>query len=187
MAGGAAPAADAGGGGRKNVFGEDHDLGVDLNLTALMDILSNLLFFLLASFGATVVMSINASVPVQSAEKNEVADQKESVTATVKLGREGFEVTLVGSAQAPEELASYRKVIPVKADGQDYEGLAHHLQMVKRKYPKSETLILTPEPGVPYELMVKTMDATRQWEAEDNGVKQTLRLFPSVVVSTVVK
>jgi len=36
---------------------------VQLNLTALMDILSNLLFFLLAAFGATIVMVINGTVP----------------------------------------------------------------------------------------------------------------------------
>ena len=53
-------------GPRKNVFGETTSGNVDLNLTALMDILSNLLFFLLASFGATIVMAINGAVPVQS-------------------------------------------------------------------------------------------------------------------------
>jgi hypothetical protein len=40
-------------GPRTNVFGEAPVPLVQLNLTALMDILSNLLFFLLAAFGAT--------------------------------------------------------------------------------------------------------------------------------------
>ena len=47
---GAAPADD--GGGKTNVFGESTIEQVDLNLTALMDILSNLLFFLLAAYTA---------------------------------------------------------------------------------------------------------------------------------------
>jgi len=71
---------DAGGGGEEeggrsgsSVFGEEATQPVTLNLTALMDILSNLLFFLLACFGATIVMAINATVPVASSDKSDVA------------------------------------------------------------------------------------------------------------------
>src|ERR1044072_3242674 len=96
-------------GGKKNVFGESADGSVNLNLTALMDILSNLLFFLLASFGATIVMSINASVPVQSADKSDVADTKQSVTVNLKLGKTDIQVAAVGTVQKEEELAPFRK------------------------------------------------------------------------------
>src|SRR5579863_5685937 len=92
---------DEGGASKTNVFGEEAAPPVTLNLTALMDILSNLLFFLLACFGATIVMGINATVPVQSADKSDVADTKQTVTAGVGLSRAGFDVSLAGSAQSP--------------------------------------------------------------------------------------
>ena len=67
--GGGGEIEEEGGRGGANVFGEAPSAPVSLNLTALMDILSNLLFFLLAAFGATIVMAINAAVPVQSPEE----------------------------------------------------------------------------------------------------------------------
>ena len=94
------------------MFGEESEASVTLNLTALMDILSNLLFFLLAAFGTTIVMGINATVPVQSPDKSSVADTKQTVTAGVSLGKDGFDVSLVGTAQSEAELDRWRRKIP---------------------------------------------------------------------------
>jgi biopolymer transport protein ExbD len=187
MAGGGSAEPQEGGGGGQNVFGESTIQSVDLNLTALMDILSNLLFFLLASFGATIVMSINATVPVQSADKSDVADTKQTVTVNLKVSKEGFEVTAVGTAQTEEELAPLRRVLPVHGDQFDYEGLGAHLVKIKEAYPKSDTVIMTPESGVNYEVMIRAMDTAREREVKAGSGVHMVRLFPTVVVSTVVK
>lgn len=173
-------------GAKTNVFGESLPQSVDLNLTALMDILSNLLFFLLASFGATIVMSINGTVPVQSADKSDVADNKLSVTVNVTLSKEQMAVAAMGTGQTEEELAGYKKTIPNAAGLPDYAGLVTELSRIKDAYPKSDTVLLTPEPGVPYSVMIKVMDASRE-RPDKGGGKQPVKLFPTVVVSTVVK
>jgi biopolymer transport protein ExbD len=174
-------------GPKTNVFGETAPASVHLNLTALMDILSNLLFFLLASFGAAVIMGITAAVPVQSAEKSDVADKAQQVTVAIKLAKTGYEVFAQGSAQTAEELAKLTKAIPVTGDGPDYQNLVRHLLTIKERYPASDTIILTVEPGVSYEIMVKTMDAARERAVKVRGVIRPLKLFPTVVVSTMVK
>jgi biopolymer transport protein ExbD len=187
MSGGGGEVEDEGGSSGSNVFGEDSAPTVQLNLTALMDILSNLLFFLLACFGTTIVMGINATVPVQSSDKSSVADTRQTVTAGVAVGRTGFDVSIVGAAQSQEELDRWRKKIPLRDGNPDVEALTLHLLAIKQNYPKSDTMILTPESGVSYETMVRAMDAARETDLKISGSTRLVALFPTVVVSTVIK
>jgi ribosomal protein L1 len=48
-------------------------------------------------------------------------------------------------------------------------------------------VILTPDTGVKYEVLVRTMDAAREYEAKQGKTIHTVGLFPTVVVSTVVR
>jgi biopolymer transport protein ExbD len=115
--GGGGAAEEPSGFGKKNVFGEEAAGGVELNLTALMDILSNLLFFLLASFGATIVMAINTTVPTQSPDKTDVADTKQSITLNVTVTKKQLEVSASGTQQEETELAALKKIIPHPGQG----------------------------------------------------------------------
>ena len=185
---------DAGGGGEEegggrsgSVFGEQSTPSVALNLTALMDILSNLLFFLLAAFGATIVMAINGTVPVSSSDKSDVAATRQTVTANVNIGKVGFDVSIFGSAQQPAELERWRKRIALRDGALDYPALTAHLLAVKEQYPRSDTMILTTEPDVQYELMVLTMDASREADVTVEGLTRQVPVFPTVVISTVAK
>jgi biopolymer transport protein ExbD len=183
--GGGGEVQEEGSGG--SVFGEDQAQSVDLNLTALMDILSNLLFFLLACFGATVVLGINATVPVSSNSKSDMADTSQTVTVGVGLSKDGYDVTALGTAQSQTDLDKWRRKIPVKDGSPDYAALSSHLLAIKQAYPKSDTMILTPEDGVSYAWMIRTMDAARENEVELAGLKRQIPVLPTVVVSTVVK
>jgi biopolymer transport protein ExbD len=184
---GAAEAGEEEAGPRTNVFGEAPVAPVQLNLTALMDILSNLLFFLLAAFGATIVMVINGTVPVQSADESGVADTKRAVTMNVSVQRDGFQVSALGTAFTQEELDGMGRAIPLHGKTHDFPTLTNHLKGIKQKFPKSDTVILTPEPGLKYEVLVRTMDAAREYEQKEGVAMKNIALFPTVVVSTLVK
>jgi len=174
-------------GPRTNVFGEAPVAPVQLNLTALMDILSNLLFFLLAAFGATIVMVINANVPVQSAEESSVADTKRAVTLNVAMDKDGFQISALGTAFTQEELDGMGRNIPLRGKSHDFAALTKHLRGIKAKFPKSDTVILTPDAGLRYEQLVKAMDAAREYEIKEGLMMRMVTLFPTVVVSTLVK
>jgi biopolymer transport protein ExbD len=174
-------------GPRTNVFGEAPVAPVQLNLTALMDILSNLLFFLLAAFGATIVMVINGNVPVQSADESSVADTKRAVTLNVAMEKDGFQISALGTAFTQEELDAMGRRIPLRGRSHDFVALTNHLRAIKDKFPKSDTVILTPEAGIRYEMLVKAMDASREYEAKEGVAMRMVALFPTVVVSTLVK
>ena len=187
MSGGGGGGAEEPSGFGKNVFGETSHPDVDLNLTALMDILSNLLFFLLASFGATIVMAINTTVPTQSADKSDVADTSQSVTLNLNLTKSRLEIAASGQQQSEAELSALKKIIAHKGEVPDYEALSQHLYDIKQKYPRSDTMILTPEAGVKYDVLIKTMDAARERQVRIGIGSQLVTLFPTVVISTIVK
>ena len=119
-------------------------------------------------------------------DKSDIAATKQSVTLTIRLTKAGFQVEPMGTEQTAEELGPYRKMIPATDGKMDYQALTAHLAAIKKKYPRSDTVIITPE-SVTYETMVKTMDATRELEIRTVGLSRTVKLFPTVVVSTVVK
>ncbi len=173
---------DSGGSG-SNVFGEAPVPPISLNLTALMDILSNLLFFLLAAFGATVVMAINASVPVQSADKSDVASTRQTVTAMVNLSDTAIDVIITGTEQTQADLDRFKTRIPAGPKGLDYTAFANHLVAIKQEYPRSDTMILTSAPGTKYETMIQAMDASRETKITLDGIDRLVPLFPTVVVS----
>jgi biopolymer transport protein ExbD len=184
---GGAEIEEEGGRSGTNVFGEEPVAPVSLNLTALMDILSNLLFFLLAAFGATIVMAINASVPVQSPDKSDVADAQKAVTVNVSLTKEGFDVSILRATLSREEQDKWQKKIPLREGAHDFAALSAQLVAIKEEYAKSDTMILTPEPGTDYDTMVRTMDAARETEVKVSGRTRMIPVLPTVVVSTVIK
>src|SRR5687767_1577088 len=99
MAGGGVP----GGGG--------DDQPIDLNLTALMDILSNILFFLLASFGAAVISVVSASVPVASTDEGDGAKTDDAVTMTVNVKSTGFTISGGSETLEPGQLEALKLAI----------------------------------------------------------------------------
>jgi biopolymer transport protein ExbD len=181
--------------------GDSDEPDLTLNLTSLMDVLSNLLFFLLASFGAAVISVVSASVPVSSTDNSDVAKTTDEVTMTVSINPDGYRITAGSETLPPEELASYKYTIPrtnhPPSDAPknshplnelDYPKLTQALYTVKQKYPKSETVILVPDPKILYDEVVQSMDACREKldkDARGATLKQTL--FGKVVVSTTVQ
>lgn len=181
--------------------GEDAaDQPVELNLTAFMDILSNLLFFLLASFGVAVISAVAASIPVTSTEEGDSAKSDDAVTMTVAIGRDGFRVSAASDTLPPEQLKALAAAVnrtshppeePIAGsnlNALDFTSLTDLLFRVKETYPKSETVILVPEPEIKYAEVIQTMDAARdRLEKDEQGVVGKKRGFGKVVVSTLIQ
>jgi biopolymer transport protein ExbD len=73
-------------GGKKGAFGGGSDMPADvsLNLTALMDILSNLLFFLLASYSAPSEVAPKGDMTLPSSSTQVTTSKELTVTLTKK-------------------------------------------------------------------------------------------------------
>ena len=169
------------------LFGKDSGLVYDvyLNLTPLMDVMSNILFFLLAAFGASSLAILATTVPVQSAEETSIAAEEDKVTVTLRAeATAGFTLQCDSVTMTKEQLRAYGGKIP-KVDGKfDLPGLTAALKKVKERFPGSSSMILVADDEIPYAEIVKIMDAAREHKLPDG---RKIILFPEVVLSGVFK
>jgi biopolymer transport protein ExbD len=173
----------AGGGGGAS------DEATRFDLTALMDILSNIIFFLMASFGAAVVAGLPASVPtISESGENDTATEENKITLTVMVKANGqLDVSVANNQMTPEQLAPYTKKFAPVSGAPDLKGLSDHLWAIKDKFRQSKDMVLVPEDDVTYEMIVDVMDASRERHEMRNGKPFKPQMFPGVTVSSLVK
>ena len=175
---------------KRSVFGDESEIaGVDLNLTPLMDVMSNILFFLLASVGASIVALLPAATPTRSESAAAEEPPVNQVLLNLQITDKGFVGSASNERLSREQTAALRFELPRRGSVSDpgwdlpYEELTKRLATIKEKYPASDTVIILPESRVPYEVIIRTMDASRGI----GGGQKTSNLFTKVVISDLVK
>jgi biopolymer transport protein ExbD len=165
------------------LFGKESQAAPDvyLNLTSLMDVMSNILFFLLAAFGVSAIAILPTTVPMQSAEGNSVEEGSDRVTVMLRADATSIEVSITSATLATSVLDSYTAKLEKKKDGYDLAGLTEALHKIKEKFPASKTLILVPDDDIKYQVLVNILDAARDYHRAD-GTKATM--FPEAVLSS---
>lgn len=166
--------------------GEEHlEESGELNLVPYLDIVMNIIMFLLATvtFQATLA-SLNTTLPTAALAQDAPTPPKAELNLTVSISERGytlatsgavlfrgFSLTAEGVVQTSTELPTLPSV-----NGQlDTDGLTRALLQIKERYPEEERAILSASPLVSYEQVIKTMDAMRE-----SGPKT---LFPGVLLS----
>jgi biopolymer transport protein TolR len=144
----------------------------ELNLVPYMDIVTNIIIFLLASVVNQVALgNINVSVPTISgggaAAEDTPPPEKLPLNLTVSVGASGFTVAASGGVLP---------LIPKLANGQyDYKGLTVKLREIKSDPNNAEETKanFNADANIPYDIVVATLDAMRV--GEDGKI-----LFPDV-------
>jgi biopolymer transport protein ExbD len=142
----------------------------EINLVPYMDIVTNIIIFLLASVVQQVPMgNINVSSPTIGSGGGVAQEEPEKppLNLTVTVAANGFIIAGSGAVIPP---------IPKTAAGQyDFDALTARLVEIKRDIAQGETkATFNADAYIPYELVVKTLDAMR----EDKAGKM---LFPDIV------
>ena len=166
------------------VFGKESatSFEVYLNLTPLMDVMSNILFFLLAAFGSTLVAVLPTTIPTRGdAVAAETTPQQEKVNITVRADGTGLTLNCDSPNIDPALLRQFSGRFARQGAGYDYAGFTAALKRIKEKYPESRTMVLVPDDGAKFESVVKIMDAARELRLP-NGAK--VILFDEVVLSS---
>lgn len=154
-----------------------------LNVTPLIDILSNIVFFLMLSISFVHLSMVSAAVP-QASDSNDL-DTEVALTITLQMGDYGFRAMARDPSKKPKEGGEERKEFPKVSGKWDDKALSLWLRSVKLRAPKSDSVIMTPEPGIPLTEVVMAMDACREAPASSGtGMVPT---FPKVVLSSIVK
>jgi hypothetical protein len=180
----------------------------ELDLVPIMNLVTILIPFLLMAAQFVSYAVIDSTLPAIGPPKEveDKEDEEEPLNLSVFITDKGFSVK--GSAGTlkndSEEGEDQGLTIPCHLDGCLYdrdgeegaaaayniEKLREVLTQVKEEYPDEQNVILVPEPGIPYEVLVLTMDGTRENPDEaanpDDEMKGQCKgrcLFPFVVIA----
>jgi biopolymer transport protein ExbD len=153
------------------------DLDDEINMVPIMNMFMVLIPFLLMSASFFHIKAINTSVPVLAeGGSEENADKQIVVTVVVKLKMNGIQTSALSKDLSESDLATLDGEFTFRSDDETaYTAFSEYLKKVKKRYPKSDTLILIPEDDILYDTIIQTMDVARKTD-EDT-------LFPNVVLS----
>ena len=169
------------------LFGKESSTSYEvyLNLTPLMDVMSNILFFLLAAFGASAVAIFSVTVPVDaSSEAAPSGPPEDRVTVTLRADAAGITLGCSDPVKLPEDLASCNVRLPKAGNKYDLPALTGALKAIKQKFSGASTIVVVPDDNIKYETVVSLLDAARDFKQPDG---KRLQLFPDVVMSSLVK
>jgi biopolymer transport protein TolR len=143
----------------------------ELNLVPYLDIITNLIIFLIASVAYNVNFgNVNVTLPTISSGGGAAAEepQKPPLNLTVTAGASGFTIGASGGIMQP---------IPKLPSGKyDYKALTQRLMEIKAVPDTADETKATfnADAQIPYEIVIETLDAMR----EDTSGRL---LFPDVV------
>jgi biopolymer transport protein ExbD len=165
---------------------EEEESG-ELNIIPYLDILMNLIIFMLlsmtglATFG---ILNVNAPNYGAGAAANPEKPEKPPLLLTVAISKRGYYVAATGGVLGGAEtqpgapLGEGAPTIPKMPDGTpDYAALTAKMKEIKASFPDESKIILAAEPDVQYEWLIATMDAVR--ETSDRKL-----LFPDVTLGS---
>ncbi len=164
-----------------------------LNLAPLIDMVTCLMFFLLAFAGIIPVSIIDAPLPKIASTAEEVKMAKENdnkLEVTVEIGPTAV-VVREGSSGSRSFAANEKGEMP-------FPDIHKHLVSLHSKRPKSREITLVPQNTVTYDVIIGVMDAARELVKGDPGYEELPpgtaqspdstsfnRLFPDVSIGGV--
>lgn len=171
---------------RKRKPPEEEEAG-ELNIVPYLDIMVNLIMFLLVTQATMVSLGVvNVTAPTYAAPGGGGAkkvDPQADLKLTVGVASDGFYIAAKGGVLGEETTGDVTAdgvtrrapTIPMIDGKHDYKGLTRKLRSIKTVFPKASSFFLAADSSISYDVIVKTLDATRE---DTNG-----ELFPAVAFS----
>ena len=157
----------------KEQFDEAEEETGEINLVPYMDIVTNIIIFLLASVINQVPMgTVNVSSPTfGSGGAGEGEPEKPALNLTVTVGGTGF--TLAGSGGVMPAIPK------LPAGDYDYNALTAKLTEIKKEFSDETKATFNADANIPYDIVVRTLDAMRYYKDDKDQSEKIL--FPDVV------
>ncbi len=159
----------------------------ELNIVPFLDIITNVLMFVLASITVTFTVTLDADAPKGGGKGVRATVAEESLNLTVIIASDGYFIKGKAASIAPgctgigggaPTIARINANGDESADGKKYDtvGLQKCARKLKEEVPNAaeeRQVMVTANPNVPFQEIVRVMDAVRK---DDKG-----ELFPNVV------
>jgi biopolymer transport protein TolR len=144
------------------------DEGGELNIVPFLDIVTNVLMFLLATI--TTIFTATIAVPAPSQSHGAPSQQNDEVNITVKIVREGYIVGAPGGFLQPgcTAVSSAALTVPLVNGQHDGEGLTRCMQAIRnnpewrRELESRRNIQIAGNGDIPYNVLVRTLDAVRE-------------------------
>jgi biopolymer transport protein ExbD len=175
-----------------HAHGEHDEAAGELNIVPYLDILINLIMFLLVAQATLVSLGlIDVTAPSYApiGAGGQPPPGEEQLRLTVGIAAKGFYIAakggvLPGEVEAapteitPDGVALNPPTIPKRGDGTyDFPALARKLRAIKTAFPKVDAIYIAADDNTAYEAIVKTLDASRE---DAQGT-----LFPNVAFTQI--
>ena len=151
------------------------DEGGELNVVPFLDIIMNVLIFVLASVSVTFISLIDAENQPASESGSTTPSDVQQLQLTILVSNDGFRVSGEGrflqpGCDAPTSGGAGVPSVGTAKDshgnvsGPDYNGLTDCVKKLKSKnpaYAQEQQVLLAADWTVPYQVIINTMDAVR--------------------------
>lgn len=170
----------------KQAHADPSEMVGELNIVPFLDIVVNLIMFLLATTEAVLLISqIESDLPKIARGRSKGADVSTPLNLNVTVTEAGVIVSGSGGKLAPgcTNIDQSRALTVPKKGGKDYDwpGLTACVARIKEQFADEDTVTISADPQVQYENVVAAMDAVRE------NAKEKAQLFPNVLVSVGVR
>jgi biopolymer transport protein TolR len=155
--------------------------GGELNIVPFLDIITNVLMFVLATVTVTFTATMDV-FPPKAGSSNMRPPTTPTLGLTVLVVSDGFSVKARGGNVGTGCEAGSGLAVPKAADGKeyDYDALKRCVTKLKASsadFAEETAVTITANPNIPYQAIIGTMDAVRK---ADDGKE----LFPDVSFGT---
>ncbi|HEY3234341.1 MAG TPA: biopolymer transporter ExbD [Polyangiaceae bacterium] len=138
--------------------------GGELNIVPFLDIIVNILIFVLATVAVTFTASIETTPPAsRSAVRADI--KSEALNLTVLVVNDGFSIKAAGGNVAPGCQGPGAGIaIPKQGGKYDYRALNRCVSSLKNSsadFKDENQVYITANPGTPYEIIIGVIDAVR--------------------------
>lgn len=139
--------------------------GGELNIVPFLDIIVNILIFVLATVAVTFTSTIETTPPAGKSAGVRSSVPEESLNLTVLVVNDGFSLKAQGGNVAPGCSGVGTGLSISKRGGQyDYTALskcAVKLKTSNPAYAEEKQVQISANPGIPYEIVINVIDALR--------------------------
>jgi len=163
----------------KHVDLDPSEMGGELNIIPFLDIVVNLIMFLLITTEAVLLISqIESDLPKIARGRGKKPAVETPLNLNVVVTENGVIVSGSGGKLAAgcQSVSTGRDVTVVRKGGAyDWPALTECVSHVKEKFADEDTVTVSADQQIHYEHLVAAMDAVRSKGSED--------LFPNVLIS----
>jgi biopolymer transport protein TolR len=136
--------------------------GGELNIVPFLDIIVNILIFVLATVAVTFTSSIETTPPSGKGSGVRSQIQSEALNLTVFIVNDGFALKASGGSIAPGCTGQGPGItIPLVSGKYDYTSLTACATKLKQNYEDEDQVYITANPGTEYQILVNAIDALR--------------------------